>query len=193
MSHPGKVVIAAERVGQAILLIRGRRVMLDADLAAFYGIPTAALKRAVRRNAERFPSDFMIQLSPEESVVIMRSRCQSGILKRGRNVKYLPYVFTQEGVAMLSGVLRSPKAVQVNVAIMRAFVRLRESLALHRELAHRLAELERRIEGHDANIRSLFETLRQLMDPPDPPARRIGFDVRERGVGYRTNRRAKGR
>ena len=124
--------------------------------------------------------------------MIARSRCQIGILKRGTNVKYLPYVFTQEGVAMLSSVLRSPKAVQVNVAIMRAFVRLRETLAVHRELAHRLAELERRIEGQDANIQSLFETLRQLMTPPDPPAKRIGFDVRERGVGYRTRRKGRG-
>lgn len=192
MSHPTGAMIAAERIEQSILLLRGRRVMLDADLADFYGIRTAVLKRAVRRNAGRFPPDFMMQLTFDEADMIARSRCQIGILKRGTNVKYLPYVFTQEGVAMLSSVLRSPKAVQVNVAIMRAFVRLRETLAVHRELAHRLAELERRIEGQDANIQSLFETLRQLMTPPDPPAKRIGFDVRERGVGYRTRRKGRG-
>ena len=188
MSRPTGAMIAAARIEQSILLLRGQRVMLDADLAAFYGIRTAVLKRAVRRNAGRFPPDFMMQLTSEEADMIARSRCQIGTLKRGTNVKYLPYVFTQEGVAMLSSVLRSPKAVQVNVAIMRAFVRLRETLAVHRELAHRLAELERRIEGQDANIQSLFETLHQLMTPPDPPPKRIGFDVCERGVRYRNRR-----
>jgi hypothetical protein len=181
--------VIAERVEQAIRRIRGRRVMLDADLATFYGVSTAALKRAVRRNSGRFPPDFMLQLSPSELDEIVRSRCQFGILKRGANAKFKAYAFTQEGVAMLSGVLRSPRAAQVNIAIMRAFVRLREVLALHHELAHKLGDLERRLEGHDAEIRTLFEAIRQLMTPPDPPPKPIGFHVREPGVRYETRRR----
>jgi hypothetical protein len=181
--------VIVERVEQAIRQIRGQRVMLDADLAAFYGVPTAALKRAVRRNLGRFPPDFMFQLTREEADAISRLRCQFGILKRGAHIKYLPYAFSQEGVAMLSGVLRSPRAAQVNIAIMRAFVRLRETLALHHELAHKLGDLERRLEGHDGEIRTLFEAIRQLMTPPDPPPKPIGFHVREPGVRYETRRR----
>jgi hypothetical protein len=109
-------------------------------------------------------------------------------LKRGQNIKYLPIVFTQEGVAMLSSVLRCPRAVQVNIAIMRVFVRLRESLGLHKELAHKLAELERKIEGHDASIRSLFDAIHQLMTPPEKPRREIGFHIKEDGVPYRVKR-----
>ncbi len=181
--------VIVERVEQAIRRIRGRRVMLDADLAAFYGVSTAALKRAVRRNSGRFPPDVMFQLTRDESDTLSHLRCQFGTLKRGGHIKYLPYAFTQEGVAMLSGVLRNPRAAQVNIAIMRAFVRLREVLALHHELAHKLGDLERRLEGHDADIRTLFEAIRQLMAPPDPPPKPIGFHVREPGVRYETRKR----
>jgi hypothetical protein len=134
----------------------------------------------VRRNLSRFPGDFMFQLTADEA-----SRFQFGILKKGMNIKYLPYVFTQEGVAMLSGVLRSPRAEQVNIAIMRAFVRLRETLSLHKELAHKLSELERKIENHDENIRTLFEAIHQLMTPPEQPHKEIGFHVREDSLPYR--------
>lgn len=130
----------------------------------------------------RFPPDFLIQLTAEEAAA---SRCQSGTLKRGQNIKYLPCAFKEQGVAMLSSVLRSPQAVQVNIAIMRAFVRLREALSLQRDLAHKLAELERRIEGHDANIHNLFDAIRQLMAPPVSPRRQIGFQARERRGAYR--------
>ena len=122
----------------------------------------------------------MFQLTEDEA-----SRFQIGILKKGMNIKYLPYVFTQEGVAMLSGVLRSPRAEQVNIAIMRAFVRLRETLSLHKELAHKLSELERKIENHDENIRTLFEAIHQLMTPPEQPHKEIGFHVREDSLPYR--------
>ncbi len=152
-----------EQIEQAILLIRGQRVMLDRDLAALYGVETGNLNKAVQRNLDRFPPDFMFQLTADEAEAL---RFHFGSLKRGQHFKYLPRVFTQEGVAMLSSVLRSPRAVQVNVAIMRVFVRLRDTLALHKELAHKLAELERKIEGHDTNIRTLFDAIRELATPP---------------------------
>jgi len=169
-------------IEQVILLVRGQKVILDRDLASLYGVATGNLNRAVKRNLDRFPSDFMIQLTAEEAEA---SRCQIGILKRGQNIKHLPFAFTEQGVAMLSSVLRSPQAVQVNIAIMRAFVRLRETLSLHRDLAHKLTELESHIEGHDENIRNLFDAMRQLMAPPASPRRQIGFQVRERRSTYR--------
>lgn len=176
------VQVSGEEIEHAILLIRGQKVMLDRDLARLYGVETKALKRAVQRNSERFPADFMFQLTPEEHNSL---RYQFGTLKRGQHSKYLPFVFTQEGVAMLSGVLRSPRAVQVNIAIMRAFVRLRETLLLHKELAHKLADLERKIENHDENIRILFDAIRQLMAPLETPHREIGFHIKEDTVPYR--------
>jgi hypothetical protein len=177
-------LIRPPQIEHAILLIRGQRVILDRDLAVMYGVTTGNLNKAVRRNLDRFPPDFMFQLTSDEAEA---SRFQFGSLKRGLNIKYLPYVFTQEGVAMLSGVLRSPRAVHVNVAIMRAFVRLRETLALHKELAHQLVELERKIQNHDESIRSLFEAIQQLMTPPDPPRKEIGFHVKEDSLPYRVN------
>lgn len=174
--------IGSPEIEHAIFLIRGQRVLLDRDLAALYGVSTGKLNKAVRRNLGRFPADFMFKLTTEEAET---SRFQIGILKRGLNIKYLPYIFTQEGVAMLSGVLHSPRAAQVNVAIMRAFVRLRETLALHKELAHKLAELERKIGNHDESIRTLFEAIHQLMVPPSPDHKEIGFHVKEDSPPYR--------
>jgi hypothetical protein len=124
----------------------------------------------------------MFQLSADEAEALS---FQFGSLKKGLHFKYLPCVFTQEGVAMLSGVLNSPRAEQVNIAIMRAFVRLREMLSLHKELAHKLSELERKIENHDENIRALFEAIHQLMTPPEQPHKEIGFHVRETSPPYR--------
>jgi hypothetical protein len=181
------VPISGEEIEHTILLIRGQKVMLDRDLARLYGVATKILNKAVSRNLDRFPADFMFQLTPEEHDSL---RFQFGTLKRGQHSKYLPFVFTQEGVAMLSGVLRSPRAAQVNIAIIRAFVRLRETLSLHKELAHKLADLERKIENHDENIRSLFDAIRQLMTPPETPRREIGFHVKEDSVPYRLKRRA---
>lgn len=175
-------LIRPPQIEQAILLIRGQRVMLDRDLAATYGVNTGNLNKAVQRNLARFPVDFMFQLTEEEADSL---RFQFGILKKGLHFKYLPYVFTQEGVAMLSGVLRSLHAVQANIAIMRAFVRLRETLALHKELAHKLAELERKIENHDEHIRTLFEAIRPLMVQPEPSRKEIGFHVKEDSPPYR--------
>ena len=160
--------------------------MLDRDLAALYGVTTGNLNKAVQRNPERFPPDFMFQLTADEAAAL---RFQFGSLKRGQHFKYLPQVFTQEGVAMLSSVLRSPRAVQVNIAIMRVFVRLRETLTLHKELAHKLAELERKIEGHDTNIRTLFDAIRELAVPPATPRREIGYHVKEASLPYRLKRK----
>lgn len=181
-------LIPVGRIENAILLIRGQKVLLDRDLAALYGVSTGNLNRAVKRNLERFPADFMFQLTAEEA---QNLRCQSGISSSGYGGRrYLPYTFTEQGVAMLSSVLRSKQAIQVNVAIMRAFVRLREALALHKELARKLTELEQKIEGHDTAIRSLFEAIRQLMAPPVPEAKpEIGFHIKEDAVPYLVKRR----
>jgi len=162
-----------------IFHIRGQRVMLDRDLAALYGITTFNLNKAVRRNPDRFPADFMLRLTQEEHSAL---RFQIGILKRGRHAKYLPSAFTEQGVAMLSSVLRSPRAVQVNIAIMRAFVRMREVLAGNKELAKRLEAAERRLGDHEAalgehaaEIRAVFEAIRRLMSPVQGPRPSIGF------------------
>lgn len=177
-------VVPATRIENAILLIRGQKVSLDADLAALYGVETKALVKAVKRNAERFPGDFMFQLLPEE---VTRLRFQIGTSKPGRGGRrYPPYAFTEQGVAMLSGVLRSSRAVQVNVEIMRAFVRLRSIVAAHADLARRLDDMERR---YDAQFRTVFDAIRKLMSPADPPRKRIGFHVRERAPIYRIRRK----
>lgn len=171
------------------LLIRGQKVLLDWDLAALYGVSTGNLNRAVKRNMERFPGDFMFQMTIEEAKNL---RCQSGISSSGYGGRrYLPFAFTEQGVAMLSSVLRSRQAIQVNVAIMRAFVRLREMLSLHKELARKLSELEQKIEGHDTAIQSLFEAIRQLMSPDEAEKTKpeIGFHVKEDAVPYRVKRR----
>ena len=184
--HPGTLPIKL-RARQANLLIRGQRVMLDRDLAALYGVATGNLNKAVQRNLEWFPADFMFQLTLEEAQMYLPSRFQSGILKRGQNIKYLPKVFTQKGVSMLSSVLRSPRAIQVNIAIMRAFVRLREMLLSNAGLARKLADLERK---YDSQFKAVFDAIRQLMAPPPvPPKPEIGFHVKEDSVPYRVKRK----
>jgi len=160
-------------VERGILMIRGLRVMLDKDLAYLYKVKSRALRQQVKRNKMRFPEDFMFQLT-EEEVDIMVS--QNVTPSRKYLGGHLPYAFTEQGVAMLSGVLHSRRAVQVNIAIMRAFVKLRQIISTHKELAHKLSELERKTEKHDTEIQSIFMAIRQLMAPsPEPPKRRIGF------------------
>jgi hypothetical protein len=177
-------IIPAKRILQAICWLRGEKVLLDSDLAGLYGVATAALKRAVKRNKERFPSDFMFQLTAEELRVL---RCHFGISKPGRGgLRYCPYAFTEQSVAMLSSVLNSERAVKVNIAIMRAFVKLRETLETNRELARKFAELESRVGKHDEEIAAILEAIRQLMAPPEKPRREIGFHVREKTARYRT-------
>jgi hypothetical protein len=165
-----RALIPGERIERSIFIIRGQKVMLDADLASLYGVPTKSLNLAVRRNAGRFPSDFMFQLTSEEYSAL---RLQNETSKGRGGRRYRPYVFTEHGVAMLSSVLNSERAVQVNIAIMRAFARLRELLATHRDLAQRLDELERK---YDARFRAVFEVIRRLTAPsPGTGKRRIGF------------------
>jgi hypothetical protein len=166
-------LIPIERIQNFIFLIRGEKVMLDTHLAELYQVETKALNRAVKRNADRFPNDFMFQLTEDE---VKSLRCQIGTSNIGRGgSRYLPYVFTEQGVAMLSSVLRSKRAVQVNVAIMRAFVSLRRLLATSETLSRKFAELERKLEGHDQAIKTLFDAIRELMLPPVKPKREIGF------------------
>ena len=176
-------VIPVERIERLIFLIRGQKVMLDYDLADLYGVPTKGLKQAVRRNIDRFPSDFMFELREQEAANL-RSQIVTSSLSRWGGRRYKPMAFTQEGVAMLSGVLRSDCAVQVNIAIMRAFVRLREALTASKELARKRAELERQIASHDENIRTLFQAIRDLMKEPIIPRKQIGFHLKERHSPY---------
>jgi hypothetical protein len=179
-------LIPRERIQQAIFLVRGEKVMLASDLAGLYGVTTGNLNKAVRRNLGRFPPDFMFQLTSEETESLL---FQSGRSKGRGGSRHCPYAFSEQGVAMLSSVLRGDRAVQVNIAIMRTFVQLRQMLAGHEELSRKLTDLERRIESHDSAIHSLFEAIRQLMAPPSPPQRpEIGFHVREAAIPYRTKR-----
>jgi hypothetical protein len=158
-------------VERAIVSLRGHRVLLDSDLASLYGVETAVLNQAVRRNLARFPADFMFRLTSEEAFVL-RSQIVTLDGGRGRHRKYLPFAFTEQGVAMLSSVLRSPRAVQVNIEIMRAFVRLRRMLEDNAELARKLAALEKK---YDGQFRMVFDAIRELMTPAVPKRRRIGF------------------
>ena len=175
-----KAIAATDRIQDAIRLYQGQKVMLDFDLAALYGVTTFNLNKAVARNKNRFPPDFMLSIPARE---VERLIFQSGISKPGRGGRRKPVLaFTQEGVAMLSSVLRSERAVLVNIEIMRAFVRLRSLLAAHAELAGRLDELEQR---YDKQFRAVFDAIRELMTPPLPPRKPIGFQVKEKRAAYR--------
>jgi hypothetical protein len=161
--------LVAEAIASRIVMLRGERVLLDADLAELYGVETKTLNRAVKRHRDRFPHDFMFQLTGEEAGNL---RYQIGTSSWGGR-RYLPQAFTEQGVAMLSSVLHSKRAVMVNVEIMRAFVRLRRILATHADLARKLAALEKR---YDAQFRAVFDAIRELMAPPEPSKKRpIGF------------------
>ena len=179
------VAPAVESISLSIAALRGQRVILDSDLAALYGVETKRFNEQVKRNAARFPVDFMFQLTPEESDSL---RSQIATLKtgRGQHRKYLPYVFTEHGAIMAAMVLNSPRAVEVSVYVVRAFVRLREAAVQHKDLAERLSGLEEKTESlamqHDtfsrntrAQLKQVFDALRELMTPPEPPKRPIGF------------------
>ena len=162
-------LVPLERIERAILLIRGQKVMLSTDLAELYGVEPRVLVQAVKRNIERFPRDFLFQLTKAESSNL---KSQIVISSWGGVRRAAPYAFTEQGVAMLSSVLRSKRAVQVNIEIMRAFVRLRRMLASHKDLARKLEELEGK---YDAQFKVVFDAIRELMAPPEPKRRRIGF------------------
>jgi len=164
--------VPTELIVNKIVFLRGEKVLLDYDLAKLYGVETKVLKQAVRRNIKRFPDDFMFELTKEENQSL---RSQNVTLKRGQHSKYLPFAFTEQGVAMLSSVLNSERAIEVNIAIMRAFVQLRKMIASNNKLARKLAELEQHLEGHDEQIQAIFEVIQQLMTPPAKPRKKIGF------------------
>jgi phage regulator Rha-like protein len=175
MSKPTTAaILPVSAISQKIYFLRKTRVMLDSDLAILYGVTTKNLNKAVKRNKNRFPADFMFQLKAKETQIL---RFQSGTSRQrshgGR--RYLPYAFTEHGVAMLSSVLRSDRAVQVNIAIMRAFLQLRSMLATHEELRRKITEMEKR---YDSKFQVVFATLRQMLETPVPPRRQIGFHAR---------------
>jgi hypothetical protein len=187
-------LIPIERIERSILLIRGQKVMLDRDLASLYGVTTKVLNQAVKRHKDRFPEDFMFQLTIEEARIWWTEVRGSGLrsqivtLKRGQHIKYRPYAFTEHGILMLSSVLNSERAVKVNIEIMRAFVRLRRMLASHADLARKLRALEKK---YDAQFKIVFDAIRQLMEPPpelERPKRRIGFLVEEPQVPYKSKK-----
>lgn len=158
-----------------IVTLRGLRVILTRDLARVYGVEPRALSQAVKRNADRFPADFAFRLTREEVVALPRSRSQIVILKRGANLKYPPLAFTEHGAIMAASVLNSPQAVQMSVFVVRAFARLRKLVVNQATLMEKLADLERRVVGHDDELQCIVETIRQLLQPPPPSRRRIGF------------------
>jgi hypothetical protein len=175
MAEEGKIVLV-DQIEPLIREIRGQKVLLDSDLALLYGVPTKRLNEQVRRNRERFPEDFLLQLTKEEAESL---RSQIATLKagRGQHRKYLPYAFTEHGTMMAAMLLNSPRAVEVSVFVVRAFVKLRRLALAHKELANKLDQLEKKVAGHDDAIRQLVAAIRQLMTPPAAPPRagRIGF------------------
>jgi ORF6N domain len=197
-----KQMIPVEQIAQLVYLIRGQKVMLDFDLAALYGVATKVLNQSVKRNRERFPNDFMFQLTDEEmrfsrsQFVTLKSQAVDDqpipahwsqpvtSFRKHRGKRYRPFAFTEQGVAMLSSV-----AVKVNIAIMRAFVKLRKTLETNRKLARKFSDLERRVGKHDKEITAIIEAIRQLMAPAEKPRREIGFHVREKTSRYRVRKR----
>ncbi|MDO8587349.1 MAG: ORF6N domain-containing protein [Armatimonadota bacterium] len=179
-SSAEEAVVPVEAIAQAILILRGQKVILDADLARLYGVTTTRLNQQVRRNAERFPADFMFQITTEELRNLMLQNATSSWGGRRK----LPFAFTEHGALMAATVLSTPRAVEVGVYVVRAFIRLRELLASHAELSHKLIELEDRLDGHDEQIGALMAAIRQLLAAPEKPERQIGFRVRERRKRY---------
>lgn len=170
-------LIATPAIEKRIFVVRERQVMLDEDLADLYGVETKRLVQQVKRNLERFPEDFMFQLEKSETEALRSQIATSNIGRGGR--RYAPYVFTEQGVAMLSGVLRSDRAIAVNIEIMRAFVELRRAASSYVAIERRLEEIERGLAGHDEQLRQIFMSLRQLISPPERPRRPVGFRVPE--------------
>ena len=170
-----KALVKVGTIQQRILLIRGEKVIIDADLADAYGVPTRRLNEQVKRNRERFPEDFMFQLSADEKAEVI-ANCDH--LDKLKFSKALPHAFTEHGAIMVASILNSPKAIEVSVFVVRAFVQLREVIAGHKELARKMAQLERKLGDHDEQIMVLVEAIKQLMDPKPPPkTRRIGFQA----------------
>jgi len=167
-------LVPVEQLQNSILFIRGEKVMIDSDLAEIFGVSTKRLKEQIRRNIDRFPKDFMFQLTEKEKAEVV-ANC--GHLKKLRFSPYLPYAFTEHGAVMIANVLNSQTAVKASILVVRAFVKLREVISTHKELAVKLKLLENKSDKHDKEIRVLFEAIRQLMQPPNPPRKLIGFKI----------------
>jgi hypothetical protein len=180
-----KEIIPISVVAERILILRGQKVLLSQDLSSLYGVTVAALTQAVKRNASRFPKDFVFQLTAQEFANLK----SQFVISSWGGLRARPHAFTEQGIAMLSSVLKSERAVKVNIAIMRAFVKLRESLETNRDLAEKFSELDRRVGKHDEEITAIIDAIRQLMAPPEKPERKIGFHVREQPPIYRTRKR----
>jgi hypothetical protein len=180
-----------------ILTIRDQKVLLDADLAEIYGVPTKRLNEQVKRNADRFPEDFRFQLTREEADAAFASRSQIATLKRGQNIKYLPHVFTEHGALMAANVLNSPEAVKMSVHVVRAFIKQRELISGQAEILKKLAQMDAKLLKHDDALRVIWRELQPLLEPPppppEPPKKELGFHVREGAANYRakTKRKAK--
>ena len=176
-----KSILPLGHVERRILLIRGQKVILDADLADLYGVTTKRLNQQVNRNRLRFPEDFVFQLTSEEKDEVV-ANCDH--LSKLKFSPVRPYAFTEHGTIMAASVLNTPRAIEVSIFVVRAFVRLREMVATHRELARKLSKLEQRFQDHDEKIEVIFEAIRQLMAPPEKKRKKIGFEVKERQREY---------
>jgi hypothetical protein len=176
-----KQLVPVELIQNKIFLIRGQKVLLAADLAELYGVQPKVLNQAVKRNAERFPADFVFQLTRDEAENIMRSRPQNVTLKRGHNIKYLPYAFTEHGAAMAATVLNSPQAIEISIFIVRAFIQLRQMIYTSKELKRELNELKQQTNDR---FQIVFEALDQLLAVQDQPKRKIGFTAKEKRAAY---------
>lgn len=181
-----EILIPTETVISKIFFIRNQKVILDTDLAKLYGVETKVLNQSVRRNLRRFPDDFMFQLTKEENTSL---RSQFVTLKKGQHSKYLPYVFTEHGVAMLSSVLNSERAIEINILIMRAFVKLREIISAHKKVEEKLKEIDEKLEEHDEHIVKIIEIINRLLMPPEKPIKKIGFEVKEKSISYSSVRK----
>ncbi len=174
-----------------ILTLRNKKVLIDADLATIYGVPTKALNQAVKRNADRFPEDFRFQLMREEAKEVLLSRSQIVTLKRGQNIKYLPYAFTEHGALMAANVLNSPEAVKMSVYVVRAFIKQRELLMAQSDVLKKLAQMDAKLLKHDDALRVIWRELQPLLSPPpSPPKPEIGFHVREEPPVYPARKKA---
>jgi DNA gyrase/topoisomerase IV subunit A len=175
MKQHNKSIIPAGKIEQRILMIRGEKIIIDADLAEFYGVPTKRLNEQVKRNKDRFPEDFMFQLNADEKSEVV-AKCDH--LEKLKFSKVLPYAFTEHGAIMAASVLNSPQAAEISIFIVRAFVKLRQAISEHKELSRKISQIERHLSGHDEQINAIIKTIKQLIQPaPVPKKRRIGFDT----------------
>jgi hypothetical protein len=174
MAAKALALVPVDQIAHSILILRGQKVLLDAELAALYGVPTKALNQAVKRNSERFPEDFLFRLTGPETEALNRSQIVTGSQKH-RDLRFPPFAFTEHGAIMAATILNSPRAVEMSIYVVRAFVKLREAIASNKELAKKLDQLERKLETHDQAIVGILNAIRELMNPPAPKSRPIGF------------------